>query len=99
MKLIATLATAACLATGAFAQGRPLGDGGVVRIRVMHGDPWAIKALIEGTQVTQPELSTILGFAGIPDKDSELIQSIFGAKGHLVVNPTDNSLLFFPDKK
>lgn len=99
MKLIATLATAACLATGVFAQGRPLGDSGVIRIRVLHGDPWAIKALIEGTQITKPELSTILGFAGIPDKDSALIESIFGSKGRLIVNPTDNSLLFFPDKK
>ncbi|HVT11021.1 MAG TPA: hypothetical protein VHE55_02035 [Fimbriimonadaceae bacterium] len=99
MKRFAMFATTLCLAAGAFAQARPLGDDGVVRIRIQHADPWAVKALLEGTQITQPELSAILGFAGIPDKDSELIQSIFGSKGRLVVNPTDNSLLFFPDKK
>ena len=67
-------------------------------MRVDHGDPWQIKALLEGLQVSQPELSTILGFAGVPDKESSLIESIFGGKGKLVVNPTDNSILFFPDK-
>ncbi|HWA81809.1 MAG TPA: hypothetical protein VG820_00135 [Fimbriimonadaceae bacterium] len=99
MKRIAPLVAALCLATGAFAQARPIGENGVIRIRIQHADPWAVKALLEGTQITQPELSAILGFAGIPDKDSELIQSIFGSKGRLVVNPTDNSLLFIPEKK
>jgi hypothetical protein len=97
MKLLATIGLLLGLSFAAFAQRNP--ESGFVRISVFHADPWAIKALIEGTPISQPELSAILGFAGVPDKDSELIESIFGGKGRLVVNPTDNSLLFFPAKK
>lgn len=70
-----------------------------VRILVRHADPWLVKAMLEGISVQQPELSTILGFAGIPDQTSELIEELFGGQGKLVVNPTDNSLLFIPKRK
>lgn len=70
-----------------------------VRIQVNHADPWLVKAMLEGLSVQQPELSTILGFAGIPDQTSELIEELFGGQGTLIVNPTDNSLLFIPKKK
>jgi hypothetical protein len=98
MKLFFALALAIVTVTFAHGKGQQDNGRGFVRIRVMHADPWAMKALIEGTSISQPELSSILGFAGIPDRDSEMITSIFGGKGRLVVNPTDNSLLFFPTK-
>jgi hypothetical protein len=99
MRLFTLLGVFAVLATNAFCQARPIGDGGVLRFQVYHGDPYLIKALLQGTQVMQPELSTLLNFAGIPDKDSDLITSLFGGAGRIVINPTDNSLLFFPTKK
>jgi hypothetical protein len=98
MKLLACLGLLVACASCSLAQTRPVGDNGVMRIYVMHADPWAVKALIEGTPISQPELSTILGFAGIPSKESSFIESIFGGQGTLVVNPTDNSILFFPKK-
>ena len=98
MKRIALIAFSFALAGCAFSQQDALSGRSFVRIPVYHGDPWFIKALIEGISISQPELSSILGFAGVPDKDSDLVQSIFGGKGSLVVNPTDNSILFFPAK-
>ncbi|MFI5385450.1 MAG: hypothetical protein ACHQ50_04940 [Fimbriimonadales bacterium] len=100
MKLLASLGL--LLAFGPWAAAKqeiPTNGVTFVRIQVMHGDPWAVKALLEGISFNQPELSTILGFAGVPDKDSDFISSIFGGKGRLVVNPTDNSILFIPEKK
>src|SRR4051794_39595833 len=97
MRLVALLAFV--LAAGLVAaQGQPVGSSGVIKIRIRHGDPWAIKALLQGTKITQPELSTILGFAGVPDQPSELVKALLG-EGTFAVNPTDNSLLFFPKKK
>jgi hypothetical protein len=98
MKVLASLGFFAMLVSSAFCQARPIADGGFFRIQVLHADPWLVKALLEGTSVMQPELSTILNFAGVPDKDSELITSLFGGPGRIVINPTDNSLLFFPKK-
>ena len=97
MKL-AWLLGSVLLAAAAFGQSRGSGEGAFVRIPVFHADPWAVKALLEGNSISQPELSTILGFAGVPDKDSSLIEDLFGGKGRIVVNPTDNSLLFIPTK-
>jgi hypothetical protein len=101
MRLFAAIALLAGLTLCAFGQGRPIGDAGVVRIQIFHADPYLVKALLQGsgTYTSAPEMSTIMGFAGVADKDSELIESIFGGKGRFVVNPTDNSLLFFPEKK
>jgi hypothetical protein len=96
-KVMKRLICLAALATAAFAGAQtPIGDHGVMRMVVKHGDPWMVKALIEGIQISQPELSTILGFAGIPDQESDLLASLFGRQGTLVVNPTDNSIIFFP---
>lgn len=80
-----------------FGQARPLGNGSY-RIYIQHADPWAVKALLQGTQIVSPELSTVLGFAGVPDADSELIKQFFG-EGRFIVNPTDNSLIWIPKSK
>lgn len=98
MRLFALIGVFLALLGHSQAQGRPVGDRGVVRVYVQHADPYAIKSLLEGLSFSKPELSTILGFAGVPDQESELIASIFGGQGTLVVNPTDNSILFFPKK-
>lgn len=98
MKLLASLGLFALLVAFSHGQNNPVEGRSFIRIVVRHGDPWAIKALIEGTPITQPELSAILGFAGVPDKESSLLESMFGGKGRLIVNPTDNSILFIPSK-
>lgn len=76
----------AALAASASAQ-RPL------RIPVRHGDPWAIKAMMEGRPLVSPELSQLLlamgqtSMAGAAAAASNLLMG-----GVLFVNPTDNSL-------
>lgn len=81
------------LVTSAFAQetSRP------IRIPVRHADPYMVKALLEGQAIFQPELSTALGFAGVPGQAAGAVNTFF-KNGRLVVNPTDNSLWFFPNK-
>jgi len=68
--------------------------GKVIKIRVNHADPWFIVAMLEGWNVTSPELSTLFGALGAPQAGTAL-NRLF--KGKFVVNPTDNSILFFPD--
>jgi hypothetical protein len=68
--------------------------GKVIKIRVNHADPWFIVAMLEGWNVTSPELSTVFGALGAPQAGTAL-NKLF--KGKFIVNPTDNSILFFPD--
>lgn len=71
-----------------------------IRISVRHADPWAIKAMMEGRPLVSPELSTLLlsmgqtGLAGAAAAASNLLMG-----GYLIVNPTDNSLWWYPDTK
>lgn len=67
------------------------------RIPIRHADPWMIKALLEGMPVRSPEMSTQPGFQGVgqaANTAASLLKS-----GRLVVNPTDNSLWFYPDRR
>lgn len=68
--------------------------GKVLKFRVNHADPWFIVAMLEGWNPVSPELSTIFGAIGAPQAGNAL-NRLF--KGKFVVNPTDNSILFFPD--
>lgn len=68
--------------------------GKVIRIRVNHADPWFIVAMLEGWNPMSPELSTIFNAIGAPQAGTAL-NRLF--KGKFIVNPTDNSILFFPD--
>jgi len=68
-----------------------------VRIPIRHADPWYVLAMIQGTPVISPELSTILGFAGLPQGMAGAGNSLFSG-GRFNVNPTDNSLWFYPDR-
>jgi hypothetical protein len=65
------------------------------RIPIRHADPWVVKALIEGLDVRTPEASTIPGFAGFLSRGVGAATSLL-KDGFLVVNPTDNSLWYYP---
>lgn len=73
--------------------------GRAIRIPVLHADPWAIKAMMEGRPIVSPEISTLLmqsgqmGAAGAVAAASNLLMG-----GTLFVNPTDNSLWWMPPK-
>jgi len=67
------------------------------RIQIHHADPWAVKAMLEGMQITTPEISSIPGFKGITAAAGASMNKLLKS-GYLVVNPTDNSLWLFPDK-
>jgi hypothetical protein len=69
-----------------------------IRIPIRHADPWMVKAMLEGMPVVQPEYSTLPGFAGMGGGATQGLSSLLSG-GKLVVNPTDNSLWFFPDWK
>lgn len=69
-----------------------------IRIPVRRADPWMIKALLEGFAVNAPEMSTLPGFQGL-GQNAASAAGTFLKGGRLVVNPTDNSLWFFPDRK
>jgi hypothetical protein len=68
-----------------------------VRIPVRYADPWFIKAMLEGRQIWTPELSTITGFMGWPAETGDMVNRLFEG-GKLLVNPTDSSLWFYPDR-
>ena len=96
MKFLAALAFMA-IGLGAGAQGIVPQDIRPVRLAVYHADPWMIKALLEATPIVSPEISTLLGFMGLPASAGKAINAFF-TDGTLIVNPTDNSLWFFPNK-
>ncbi|AIE83435.1 hypothetical protein [Fimbriimonas ginsengisoli] len=68
-----------------------------MRIPVRHADPWTIKAMLEGVPLRSPETSTLPGFAGVMGNATNAANR-FLKDGILVVNPTDNSLWYFPGK-
>lgn len=94
-----TLATLMLLAVGSVAAfAAPQSDVPEPRrIPVRSADPYFIKAMLEGQMVSAPEMSTIWGVLGMPQSTTAAITQLFQG-GHLVVNPTDNSLWFFPDR-
>lgn len=93
-RLLPLLAMA--IAGGAIAQDLPRKTPVPIRIPVRHADPWFIKGMLEGIPLISPEVSTIIGFMGFPDAGANAVNKMFTG-GRLVVNPTDNSLWFFPD--
>lgn len=67
-----------------------------VKIKVRHGDPWAIAALLQGQPLSQPEISTVLGFMGVPTPPVTGVGSLI-QNGRIIINPADNSIYFTPD--
>jgi hypothetical protein len=96
MRLFASLllASLSLFALGQAAQA-PTRRQPPVRIPIRHADPWFGKAMLEGVQVRQPELSTILGFMGLPSRMGQTASTLIEG-GRQIVNPTDNSLWFYP---
>ena len=88
----ALFASLAALSALAPAQVRTL-----IRIPVRHADPYAIKAMLEGKPIVSPEVSTIMlrmgqtGAAAAMASGADLLMG-----GVLFVNPTDNSLWWYP---
>lgn len=93
-RLLPLLALA--VAGGAIAQDLPKRTPVPIQFKIRHADPWFIKGLLEGQNLISPELSTIIGFMGFPEAGTNAVNRLFTG-GRLVVNPTDNSLWFFPD--
>jgi len=92
--LIALTCSPAVFASGG--AGKQTDNRVPVKLPIRHADPWAVKALIEGSSISQPELSTILGFNGGATNRGG--NSLLLKDGFLVVNPTDNSLWWYPKK-
>jgi hypothetical protein len=67
-----------------------------LRIPVRHADPWFIKFALEGQPLVSPELSTIFGLFGAPPQSASQVNGLLRG-GKLIVNPTDNSLWWYPD--
>lgn len=78
------------------AQSLPTVKRDPIRLRIRSADPWAVKAMLEGQALQQPEISTIPGFGGLAASTTRAASAFFGS-GKLIVNPTDNSLWFLPD--
>ncbi|MCB8932627.1 MAG: hypothetical protein M9921_12420 [Fimbriimonadaceae bacterium] len=95
MKWVLAIAAAASM-TAASGQQLPRRTPVPVRLQILHADPWFVKGMLEGQQLVSPELSSIFGFMGFPEGTGNAINSLFSG-GKLIVNPTDNSLWFFPD--
>lgn len=69
-----------------------------VKIKVRHADPWMLVALLQGQPVISPEISTLMGFMGMPaPPQTPGFGNLFPA-GRVFVNPTDNSIWFVPEK-
>jgi hypothetical protein len=99
MRLLAALALSATAVGMAGAmQGLQITTSEPVRIKIRHADPWAVKAMLDGQPLVSPELSTVFNLLGMPPAAAQGVNSFFTG-GHLIVNPTDNSLWFYPDKK
>lgn len=71
-------------------------DATPFRIPVRHADPWMVKAMLEGIPVRSPEMSAMPGFQGLGQATNAAVA--FLQNGKLVVNPTDNSLWYFPNR-
>ena len=95
MKRIFMVLGMALMAAISLAQGTPKAPQGAFKIPVYHADPWFVVSMLQGQLVMQPELSTILGYMGAPPEAAQGLNRIF--KGKFTVNPTDNSIWFFPD--
>ena len=67
-----------------------------IRIPVRSADPWFIKFALEGQRLVSPELSTLFFLMGAPQGAANGVNSLLEG-GKLLVNPTDNSLWWYPD--
>ena len=69
-----------------------------IKIKVRHADPWMLVALLQGEPVVSPEISTLMGFMGMPAPPPTTGFGRLIPPGRIFVNPTDNSIWFVPEK-
>lgn len=69
------------------------------RLPIYHADPWFVKSMLEGAPVTFPEMSTLMNVGAFAQQAMQSAGTALFSSGRWVVNPTDNSLWFFPNKK
>lgn len=67
------------------------------RIQVRHADPWFILSMLRGDSPLSPELSAIVGFSGLGSQQGPQQGRSLLPKGHIVINPADNTIWFWPD--
>ncbi|MER3414294.1 MAG: hypothetical protein C4341_08720 [Armatimonadota bacterium] len=102
--MISALVTAVSLVVNVFSFGQlsQFGDaafapGGWIRVEVRHADPWVAAMLLRGESPPHPEMST-LGVFNIPQRHGGISSGGWLIpKGTLIVNPTDNSILYKPN--
>lgn len=81
-----------------FAQDLPKQDSPKpFRIKIRHADPWFVKGMLEGRPLVSPEMSSILGGIGFPEGAVNMISRAF-ENGKFIVNPTDNSIWWIPNR-
>jgi hypothetical protein len=95
MKTALTLVLTLAIAGVGFAQ-TPNHSKAPIRLKIRHADPWFVKAMLEGIAVSAPEMSSRPGFQGLGNAATQGLGKLL-KNGRLIVNPTDNSLWFFPD--
>jgi hypothetical protein len=104
MKSLWTLAVLSVCGLSAAAQSLPAQAPAQIRrafrIPVRSADPWFIKFALEGRPLVSPELSTLFSFFGAGgqagNQAAGQVNSLLTG-GRLLVNPTDNSLWWYPD--
>ncbi|MBX3117661.1 MAG: hypothetical protein KF784_01235 [Fimbriimonadaceae bacterium] len=67
-----------------------------IKITIRHADPWFVVNMLQGIQVQFPELST-LGIPGLLNPPAGQGLALF--PGKFIVNPTDNSIWYYPEQK
>lgn len=92
MKAFLTVFVGLAVIGGAMAQSKPA----PIRLKIRSADPWFVKAMLEGIAVDRPELSTVPGFGGLGNATGQAVRGLLSG-GKLIVNPTDNSLWWYPD--
>lgn len=93
---ILALCLGSALAAAIPQQQPPLPERRPVRIPVRSADPWFIKFALEGQKLVSPELSTLFFLMGAPQGAANGVNGLLEG-GKLLVNPTDNSLWWYPD--
>jgi hypothetical protein len=85
-------------------QGVPLGApdpisplGLPVRMQVRHADPYAIVALLQGSSIPFPEISTLAVFGFQAPQASRQGQG-FVPEGNFVVDPATNAIWYLPKR-
>jgi len=98
--MAATLSFAFVSAFATGTKGKQVENPAPVRFRIRHADPWHVKAMLEGLGGTSPEVSTIQALLGGGKQGNQNQQpnSPLLKDGYLVVNPTDNSLWWYPKR-